>query len=37
LQIKCMVLFARRGGVYFPNLRGRLGMFFIKTSGVLAG
>jgi hypothetical protein len=32
-----MILFAQRGGVSFYNLRGRQGMFFIKTGGVLAG
>jgi len=37
LQIKRMMLFARRSGVSFSNLQGRRGMVFIKTSGVLAG
>jgi hypothetical protein len=32
-----MILFAQRGGVSFSILQGRLGMFFIKTGGVLAG
>ena len=37
MEIKHMILFARRGGVSFSNLQGRRGMFFIKTGGVLAG
>jgi len=37
LQIKRMILFARRGGVSFSNLQGRQGMVFIKTGGVMAG
>jgi hypothetical protein len=35
MEIKRMILFARRGWVSFYTLRGRRGMFFIKTGGVL--
>jgi len=34
LQIKRMILFARRGGVSFSSLQGRRGMFFVKTDGI---
>jgi hypothetical protein len=37
LQMKCVILFARRGEVFLLNLLGMRGMFFIKTGGLLAG
>ena len=30
-----MILFARRGGVSFSNLQGRLDMFLLKLAGYL--
>jgi hypothetical protein len=37
MQIKRMILLARRGGVSLSNMPGKRGKFFIKTGGVLAG